>query len=82
MLAALQAARAAAPGLPLGVYANAFPPMAADAEANSGLDPIRADLTPAGYAAFAQSWAAHGATIIGGCCGIGPEHIAALAAQR
>ena len=82
MLAALQAAAQAAPGLPLGVYANAFPPMSPDAEANSGLDPIRADLTPDGYAAFAQSWLNHGATILGGCCGIGPEHIAALAALR
>ena len=39
---------------------------------------IRADLDPAGYAAFAQIWQDAGATIIGGCCGIGPEHIAAL----
>jgi len=79
MLAALQQARATAPNLTLGVYANAFPPMSADAEANSGLDPIRADLTPEGYANFAQKWANAGAQIIGGCCGIGPEHIAALA---
>lgn len=66
----------------IGVYANAFPPMAEDAEANAGLSPIRADLTPEGYAAFARAWAAEGATILGGCCGIGPEHIAALAAWR
>jgi S-methylmethionine-dependent homocysteine/selenocysteine methylase len=62
----------------IGVYANAFPPMAADAEANSGLSPIRADLTPQGYAGFAAAWHAAGASIMGGCCGIGPEHIAAL----
>ncbi|MDF8335327.1 homocysteine S-methyltransferase family protein [Novosphingobium cyanobacteriorum] len=62
----------------IGVYANAFPPMSAEAEANSGLDEIRADLTPEGYAAFARAWASEGATIIGGCCGIGPEHIEAL----
>jgi len=68
--------------LRVGVYANAFAPMAADAEANAGLDDIRADLTPAGYASFAHSWRAEGASIIGGCCGIGPEHIAALAALR
>jgi S-methylmethionine-dependent homocysteine/selenocysteine methylase len=64
----------------IGVYANAFPPMAADAEANSGLSPIRADLTPEGYARFAAAWRAAGASILGGCCGIGPEHIAALRA--
>jgi S-methylmethionine-dependent homocysteine/selenocysteine methylase len=68
--------------LPLGVYANAFPPMKADAEANSGLDEIRADLTPEGYASFARAWAEEGASILGGCCGIGPEHIAALARLR
>ena len=62
----------------LGVYANAFPPMAADAEANSGLSPIREDLTPEGYGRFAAAWHAAGASILGGCCGIGPEHIANL----
>ncbi|MFM8542649.1 MAG: homocysteine S-methyltransferase family protein, partial [Chakrabartia sp.] len=62
----------------IGVYANAFPPMAADAEANSGLSPIREDLTPEGYGRFAAAWHAAGASILGGCCGIGPEHIAKL----
>lgn len=80
MAGALRAARAEAPGLPLGAYANAFPPQPADAEANAGLSEIRADLGPAAYLAFARIWAAAGATILGGCCGIGPEHIRALAA--
>lgn len=62
----------------LGVYANAFPPMAADAEANAGLSPIREDLSPDGYGRFAAAWHGAGASILGGCCGIGPEHIAAL----
>ncbi len=35
---------------------------------------------PDTYAAFAQQWRAQGATIIGGCCGTTPEHIAALRA--
>ena len=52
--------------------------MAADAKANSELSPIRADLTPEGYARFAAAWCAAGASILGGCCGIGPEHIAGL----
>ncbi len=64
--------------LKIGVYANAFPPQSDDAEANSTLCDIRADLDPAGYAAFARTWHDAGATIIGGCCGIGPEHISAL----
>ena len=65
----------------IGVYANAFPPQR-DEAANEGLSDIRADLTPARYAQFAKAWAQHGADIIGGCCGIGPEHIAALKPLR
>jgi len=68
----------AAADIRIGVYANAFPPQSADAEANSGLDDIREDLTPEGYAAFARAWRSEGASIIGGGCGIGPDHIAAL----
>jgi homocysteine S-methyltransferase len=37
-------------------------------------------ITPEAYARFAKSWADAGATIIGGCCGVGPEHIAAVRA--
>jgi S-methylmethionine-dependent homocysteine/selenocysteine methylase len=62
----------------IGVYANAFPPQPKDAEANSTLHDIRTDLDPAGYAAFVQDWIDRGASIVGGCCGIGPEHIAAM----
>lgn len=64
--------------LQLGAYANAFPPQPADADASGALDPIREDLTPEGYCEFARLWQAKGATIVGGCCGIGPEHIARL----
>ncbi len=64
----------------IGVYANAFPPQREQAEANATLEAIRADLTPAGYLGFVRDWIARGATIVGGCCGIGPEHIAALQA--
>lgn len=82
MGAAVEAARdtLARLGSPLriGVYANAFPPQPKEATANSGLDEVRADLTPEGYLAFARDWVKRGATIVGGCCGIGPEHIAAL----
>lgn len=77
MAAAVRVARATC-DLAIGVYANAFPPQGEEAEANSTLHEIRADLDPAGYAEFACAWRDAGATILGGCCGIGPEHIAAL----
>lgn len=62
----------------LGAYANAFPPQPKDATANDGLDELRADLTPPAYLVWAEKWQQQGASLIGGCCGIGPEHIAAL----
>ena len=77
---AVDAARARlGAGMPIGVYANAFSISQDRVQANQGLSPIRADLTPEGYLGWAQDWVARGATIIGGCCGIGPEHIARLA---
>ncbi len=81
MEAAVREAAAALGGssLPIGVYANAFPPTAGDAVANEGLTEIRADLAPGDYLGWARRWVAAGATIVGGCCGIGPEHIAVLA---
>jgi len=39
----------------------------------------RADLGPAAYAEFALQWANDGAGLIGGCCEVGPAHIAELA---
>ena len=65
----------------VGCYANAFPPRNEDEEANGTLSDIRTDLDPKGYLAFAEDWKKRGADIIGGCCGIGPEHIAALRAK-
>jgi S-methylmethionine-dependent homocysteine/selenocysteine methylase len=65
----------------IGIYANAFPPQR-DEAANEGLSDIRADLTPARYGQFAKAWVQHGADIVGGCCGIGLEHIAGIKALR
>jgi S-methylmethionine-dependent homocysteine/selenocysteine methylase len=80
MEAAVREARAAlAPGIAVGVYANAFPPTPPDAVANSGLSDIRHDLDPEHYLGWARRWVDAGAAIVGGCCGIGPEHIAVLA---
>lgn len=76
---AVEAARAALPAdIRIGIYANAFATEADDTDANADLHDIRPDLTPENYRLFAEKWAAAGATVIGGCCGIGPEHIAAL----
>lgn len=62
-----------------GAYANAFPPQPKDATANDGLDEIRQDLDPNAYLQWAKKWVNAGATIVGGCCGITPTHIQALA---
>jgi len=67
---------------PIGVYANAFALIDDNPAANETLRPIRADLTPERYRAFAEDWLARGAEIIGGCCGVGPEHIAELATLK
>lgn len=65
--------------LRLGVYANSFVPQSNRIAANSGVSDMRDDLGDESYAAFALRWQAAGATMIGGCCGIGPEHIETLA---
>jgi S-methylmethionine-dependent homocysteine/selenocysteine methylase len=62
----------------IGAYANAFPPQPKEATANDGLDALREDLDPPGYLAWARDWQQRGASLVGGCCGIGPEHIAEL----
>lgn len=61
--------------LEIGVYANAFEGEQAASGANEGLHDTREDLTGDTYSRYACSWVEAGATIIGGCCGIGAEHI-------
>ena len=75
---AVGALASCAPGMRVGVYANAFPPVTAKAAANDDLHDIRADLDSEGYLLWARDWVRRGASIVGGCCGIGPEHIARL----
>ncbi|GMG82315.1 homocysteine S-methyltransferase family protein [Paralimibaculum aggregatum] len=67
-------------GLPWGGYANGFKSVAALRPGGTvaALEP-REDLGPEVYAGFALGWAAAGAAIVGGCCEVGPEHIAATA---
>ena len=85
MAPALDVARETLAGLDtairIGAYANTFPPKGKGEKANDDLNTLRSDLDPIGYLGFARDWVACGATIIGGCCGIGPDHIAALRAE-
>jgi S-methylmethionine-dependent homocysteine/selenocysteine methylase len=64
--------------LELGVYANNFAPISSEHEANDMLQEMR-ELNGQGYLAYAKRWHELGANIVGGCCGIGPKHIQALA---
>ncbi|HKH23305.1 MAG TPA: homocysteine S-methyltransferase family protein [Solirubrobacterales bacterium] len=57
--------------LPVGCYPNLGHGQGSDWE----FDP---DVGPGEYAALARSWLDAGARVIGGCCGVTPEHIAAL----
>lgn len=64
---------------PIGAYANGFPPRPEVYAPNEVVLGRRDDLTPVGYAEHVRRWIDRGATIVGGCCGIHPEHIAELA---
>ncbi len=73
-----------ASGKPVGAYANGFTQITNDFLKDSPtVDALqkREDITPARYAEFALDWVNRGATIVGGCCETGPDHIAALAAR-
>jgi S-methylmethionine-dependent homocysteine/selenocysteine methylase len=65
--------------IPIGVYANSFSEHVRKHDANEMLSTLREDVTPEKYLAYAQTWVNAGASIVGGCCGIGPAHIQALA---
>jgi S-methylmethionine-dependent homocysteine/selenocysteine methylase len=69
-------------GFPVGGYANGFTGISKDFNkigATVDLLTARTDLGPQAYADFAERWVAEGATYIGGCCEVGPAHIAELA---
>lgn len=78
MAPALQIISAAKPALRFGAYANNFEPVAGSVEVNSETVSLRKDVTTEDYVSAVQEWLDLGATIVGGCCGIGPEHIAAI----
>jgi S-methylmethionine-dependent homocysteine/selenocysteine methylase len=69
-----------AAGVRLGAYANRLTPVPEDfaMAATTAPQAMRGDMSPERYVDIAKAWAALGAELVGGCCGIGPEYIAAL----
>ena len=74
-------ARLAADGRPFGGYANGFTPIPEGFVLGTTVDMLgkRTDLDPEGYADHVMGWVERGATIVGGCCETGPDHIAEIA---
>ncbi|MCL4186121.1 MAG: homocysteine S-methyltransferase family protein [Rhodobacteraceae bacterium] len=78
----------AALGLPFGGYANGFarPTGAFLRDAGAAGTPVvdrqrpQPAIAPSEYARHALGWVERGASIVGGCCNIGPAHIAEVAA--
>lgn len=69
-------------GLPFGAYANGFSEISSLPLPDAVAAPEythRHDLTPERYTAFVMEWVKLGATIVGGCCEVGPAHIRHLA---
>ena len=68
-------------GFPFGAYANGFEKISRDfIETSPTVDKLdqRYDLDEKKYGDFAMSWIDKGASIVGGCCEIGPSHILEL----
>lgn len=65
---------------PVGGYANGFVAIPQDWLVESSTDLLgqRTDLDPTAYAGYVEKWVASGATIVGGCCEVEPEHIAEI----
>jgi len=71
-------------GLPVGAYANGFQQITKEfLQGKPTVDSLqsRRDLGPDAYADFALKWVAQGASIVGGCCEVGPAHITELAVR-
>lgn len=69
----------------IGGYANTFAPIPRDwtldgDKDTDGLLTLREDLDPDHYVAHVADWLAAGATVVGGCCGTRPAHIAKMRA--
>lgn len=66
-----------------GIYANGFAEVPAGWSLIDG-DPLpaaRRDLDPDTYLEHARRWVDAGATVVGGCCEVGPAHIRLLAEE-
>ncbi len=76
---ALIMAKNISPKTELGVYANNFLSNDKRTEgSNKVITKLDTSMTPDKYLDFAKSWVDAGVTIIGGCCGITPDHIALM----
>ncbi len=67
-------------GIRFGAYANGFTSI--DKLAPGGTVDVleaRQDLTPDAYTKHVEQWISEGATIVGGCCEVGPAHIKHIA---
>ncbi len=66
--------------VPVGAYANGFTKITEAFKQGATVDALEAreDLTPEVYADFARNWVDAGASIVGGCCEVGPAHISEL----
>lgn len=63
----------------VGGYANRFATTQADSgQANDRLSEFRDDLDPVAYCELVAGWLRDGATMVGGCCGMTPDHIGAI----
>jgi len=79
MAEAVRQARAALPAtIAVGAYANAFDDKPEEYAANEVVLGHRDDIDDGGFVEFVQAWIAAGATLVGGCCGVMPRHIAAV----
>ena len=69
-----------ASGIPFGAYANGFVEIPDSWDEAGGVSQLstRTDLSPEVYAADVARWIDMGASIVGGCCEVGPAHIARL----
>ncbi len=68
-------------GQPYGGYANGFVQITEDfLKEKPTVDTLvaRRDMGPRAYAGYVMEWVAAGATIVGGCCEVGPAHIAEM----
>lgn len=67
----------------MGGYADTFQPIPEDwtidsqKETDGSLN-LRSELDPESYAGYVADWLSAGATVVGGCCGTQPAHIAKL----